>query len=130
MLVPCVYLLQKIERSVMKNTLLCLLNVALLICGQLMFKFGTHNKNVSSLLDMLRLLYNPYIILAVSIYTCATLLWIYILIKVPLNYSYLIQALAFPLVTLLSIVMYNESVPITRWVGIAVIMLSIFLASI
>jgi drug/metabolite transporter (DMT)-like permease len=107
----------------MKNFMLCLLNVGLLVCGQLLFKLAALNKEIFSLRDMVRLLFSPYIIGAVALYSGTTILWVYILTKVPLSYAHPIQALAFPLVTVCSLLFLKEPVPSHRWVGIGIIVL-------
>ena len=109
--------------------MLCLLNAALLAVGQMLFRLGAHGREISAFRDVLRLLFYPHILAAVTLYAGATLLWIYILTKAPLSYAYPIQALAFPLVVVLSAAVFHETVPIHRWVGIGVIMLGVFIAS-
>ena len=113
----------------MKILMLCLLNAVLLVCGQLLFRLGARGREISALQDMLKLLLSPYIIAAVALYAGATLLWVYILTKAPLSFAYPIQALAFPLVVILSAVIFHEAVPVHRWVGIGVIMLGVLIAS-
>ena len=113
----------------MKILILCLINVVLLVGGQLLFRVGARGRDIAALPDMFRLMFSPFILAALFLYAGATLLWVYILTKAPLSYAYPIQALAFPLVVLLSAFLFNESVPVHRWVGIGVIMLGVLLAS-
>jgi len=113
----------------MKNFMLCLLNVALLVCGQLLFKLAVRNKEITTVSDAVSLLFSPYMISAIVLYVGTTFLWVYILTKVHLSYAYPIQALAFPLVVFFSFLLYNEDVPIQRWIGIGVIVLGAIIAS-
>jgi hypothetical protein len=39
--------------------MLCLLNVGLLVCGQLLFKLAAYGKEIMSLRDMIKLLFSP-----------------------------------------------------------------------
>ena len=94
-----------------------------------MFKLGTRGKEISSFTDIMKLLLYPYMILAVALYAGATLLWIYILTKIPLSYAYPIQALAFPLVVALSFFLFKETVPINRWIGVGIIVFGALVAS-
>ena len=109
--------------------MLCLINVVMLICGQLLFKFGVRDREISSLLDLVKLMFYPYMIIAVILYASAALLWVYILTKIPLSYAYPIQALAFPLVVIFSLVLFKEEIPIHRWIGVGAIVFGAFLAS-
>jgi len=113
----------------MKYIMLCLLNVALLACGQLLFRHATHNREVVSLAGALRLFASPYAVLAVGLYAGATILWMYILTKMPLSHAYPIQALAFPLVVVLSFFFFQEAVPLNRWIGLGIIVIGVFIAS-
>ena len=113
----------------MRNTALCLLNVVLLLCGQLLFKYGARNREVSSVTDVVKLMFSPPILIAVVVYAVATLLWIYILTKIPISYAYPIQALAFPLVVVMSSFLFNEKIPTNRWIGIGIIILGVLVAS-
>jgi len=113
----------------MKNFMLCLLNVGLLVCGQLLFKLAARGNEISSLSGLKRLIFSPYMILAVTLYAGTTILWVYILTKVPLSYAHPIQALAFPLVTVCSLLFLKESIPIHRWIGICIIIFGAIIAS-
>jgi len=117
------------NEELMKNIMLCLLNTALLVCGQLLFKFTARGKEISSLPDVMQLLLSPYMIAAIILYGVTTLLWVYILTKVPISYAYPIQALAFPLVAMLAVPLFKEIVPVSRWIGIGVILTGVLIAS-
>ena len=114
----------------MKDFILCFINVTLLVCGQLMFKYGTQGEKISSFPDIIKLLLSPYMIIALVLYTGAALLWVYILTKIPISYAYPIQALAFPLVVTMSFFLFKEAVPLNRWVGVGIIITGAFIASI
>jgi len=113
----------------MKNFILCLLNVGLLVCGQLLFKLAAHGKEMSSFSGFKKLIFSPYMIAAVTLYAGATVLWVYILTKVPLSYAHPIQALAFPLVTVCSLMFLKEPIPSHRWIGIGIIVIGALVAS-
>jgi len=113
----------------MKNIVLCLMNVILLVCGQLLFRHAAHGREISSLTDILKLLSSIYSIAAITLYVGATLLWLYILTRMPLSHAYPIQALAFPLVVIFSTFLFQEAVPINRWVGVGLIILGVLIAS-
>jgi drug/metabolite transporter (DMT)-like permease len=113
----------------MKNIMLCLLAVVLTVCGQMFFKLGAQEKEISSIPDILKLFLSPMIIIAVTLYVGTTILWVYILSKMPLSYAYPFIALAFPLVIAISSFLFHESVPVHRWVGVGIIVFGTLLAS-
>lgn len=113
----------------MKMTLLCLLNTAMMATGQIMFKLGSQGKEIKGVLDIVRLFLNPIIFCALCLYAATTGLWIYILSQTPISHAYPIQALAFPLVLMASIFFFHEQVSVTKWVGIAVILCGVIIAT-
>ena len=113
----------------MRNLLICLLSAALLVCGQLLLKMGAQGREISSVLELLKLALNPTMMAAIAVYAGAALLWVYIMTIIPLSYAYPIQALAFPIVVALSYFLLKETVPANRWVGAGIIVIGAFVAS-
>ena len=95
----------------------------------MLLRYGAHNRDISSVLDVVKLMLNPLMMSAVAIYIAATLLWVYILTKIPISYAYPIQALAFPMVVALSFLIFKETVPINRWIGVGIIVIGSYVAS-
>lgn len=112
----------------MKELILCLINTLLMVCGQLLFKMGSNGKTLTGFSDIISLLFSPTILLALAIYACNTVLWLYILSKVKLNFAYPIQALAFPLVLIASAFIFREQIPINRWIGVVIIVIGVCIA--
>ena len=48
----------------MKMTLLCLLNTGLMVTGQILFKVGSQGKTLSSISDMVRLMFPQVVLVA------------------------------------------------------------------
>lgn len=113
----------------MKMTLLCLLNTALLVTGQILFKVGSNGKQLSSIEDVIRMLFSPVILAALCLYAGTTVLWLYILSRTPMSHAYPIQALAYPVVLLLSMLLFKEPVSMTKWIGVAVIVFGVIIAT-
>lgn len=112
----------------MKDFLLCILNTALLACGQMLFKLGSNGKSINKLSDIISLVLSPVILLALMLYAGTTLLWLYILSRVKLSYAYPIQALAFPVVLITSALIFHEQIPINRWLGVGIIFIGVYIA--
>lgn len=113
----------------MKTTLLCLFNTCLMATGQILFKMGSSGKQIESVLDIVKLFFSPIIFLALCIYAATTGLWLYILSKTPLSYAYPIQALAFPLVLTVSVLLFHEQVTLSKWIGIVIIVAGVTIAT-
>lgn len=109
--------------------MLCVLNALLMAAGQVLFKMGAKGKNMDSFTEIINVLISPVVILALIIYAATTILWLYILTKTPLSYAQPIQVLAIPTVVIISLYMFNEAVPTTRWIGIAIICIGVFIGS-
>lgn len=72
---------------------------------------------------------NIYVISAFLVTIVVALLWIYCLSKVQLSIAYPFMALSYVLVVVMSAFLLNENVSITRWIGVIVICIGVFLAS-
>lgn len=88
---------------------LCILFACLLATGQILFKMGALLLEQSSRgglsLDVLK---NGYLVLAVCLYALATVLWIWILRRIPLNVAYPFTAIAYMLVPIAGFFILKE----------------------
>jgi drug/metabolite transporter (DMT)-like permease len=100
--------------------LFCVLALAV---GQLLFKMSARNLVMGDhALDLLGLARDPWFLFALSLYALATLLWIWLLRKVPLVVAYPFFALSFVVVPFLSRAFLGEQVGLTYWAGVFLIM--------
>jgi len=113
----------------MKYMLLCLLNVISLVSGQMLFKLGMKDKIIDSVPAMIKALFTPLVLLGLILYALTTMLWLYILNKIPISRAYPIQALAFPLVAIFSFLFLKEIIPVYRWIGIGIIVAGIIVVA-
>jgi len=111
----------------MKYLFLCLLNVALLVTGQTLFRAGVGNQNFTSVFEIIKIMFSPLVFAGLVLYALTTILWLYILSVMPLSRAYPIQALAFPTVLIISKVLFNEDVSFIRWAGAGVIFIGVVL---
>ena len=94
----------------------------LLAAGQLLFKqvgLSIRGQPVTGV--PVALLSSMAFYLAIGIYAGATLLWIWLLSRVPLTRAYPWSALAVAIVPLMAIILYGETVRPLFWVGITLI---------
>lgn len=113
----------------MKTTLLCILNTSMLALGQILFKYGSAGKKIESIVDIIKLFFNPVILAGLFLYACTTGLWLYILSRTPISFAYPFQALAFPVVLLVSVVLFKEEVSAFNFMGVGLICVGVFLAT-
>ncbi len=100
----------------------------LLAGGQFLFRgagLAIQNRSLSDVVWTLATL--PTFYVALSIYGMATLLWIFVLSRVPLMQAYPWMAGATVIVPLLGRLFYNEQVTWIFWVGMAFILAGLLL---
>lgn len=113
---------------------LLLISALLASLGQILFKKGVllvGNVTFESLvsLELWRLISNPSILLGLTLYALSTILWLIALSNTTLNFAYPFTSLTFVLVILASRLIFTETIPDLRYVGIAFIVFGILLAS-
>ena len=111
--------------------ILLLINIILLVSGQTLWKTGLKGTTLTLGLDsILALVINPYIISGMTVYVIATVLWLYILSKLDLSVAYPLQSLCYVLAVFVSIFIFKEQIPLTRWIGLLLITSGAFLITI
>lgn len=101
---------------------------ALLSAGQFFFKKASGSLAVDSLPRLLgSLLVNPYFWIALFIYAAATVLWVFILSRVPLSRAMPFVALTFAIVPIVSVVALGEKLNLAYWIGVAVIAVGVYM---
>lgn len=107
--------------------LLILLNTAILVVGQFLWKFGMSKKehDFGSVFQILKVLFSPYIFTGLVMYGVATVIWLFILSKVQLSVAYPLQSLAYIITLFGAYYIFGE--PLTFWkvVGVLFIMLGV-----
>jgi drug/metabolite transporter (DMT)-like permease len=106
------------------NGLLILLNTLILVSGQFLWKIGMTNRAVSfdSLGAIIRVMLSPYIISGLFLYGMATVLWLFILTKVPLSVAYPIQSIAYIIAVFGAYFFFQEEITIWKVIGVILIM--------
>jgi drug/metabolite transporter (DMT)-like permease len=109
--------------------LLIILNILCLVSGQTAWKIGLQNVKLhgSIISKFFQIVFSPPIFLGFVLYIVATVIWMYLLSKLPLSFLYPLQSLAYILSLFIGLLVFKEVIPITRWIGTAVILLGVFL---
>ena len=116
--------------SVTQGVLLLLFSLAL-AAGQLLFKLGANQGEAArSLAGAFELLLRPAILCALVLYGGATLLWTYLLTKIPLTVAYPFAALAFVFVPLGARFFLGEQLSLRYGIGMGLILAGILCTSI
>lgn len=101
----------------------------MLACGQVCFKFAVEKiaKFHLSWSWFADLLTNWWLLASGICLISATVLWGFILKHFPFSVAYPITAFAYVFGLLAAVVIFREHVPATRWAGVFVIMIGIYL---
>ena len=110
------------------NFMLILLNTLILVSGQFLWKYGMQNQTISlSITSILKVLFSPYVFSGLAMYGFATVIWLYILSKVPLSVAYPVQSLAYIFAVFGAHFIFNETLTIYKVLGCLFIMLGVSL---
>lgn len=102
----------------------------LLAAGQFMFKFAAQSSpSLSSLQGFVGLALSPWLWIALTLYGTATLLWIFILQRVPLSLAYPFSALGFVIVPVVAWLVFHEPLTLRYGLGVALILGGLFVLS-
>ena len=94
--------------------------------GQVLFKIAAERaKERASDGFLVSLLADGYFVLAVAFYGALTLLWIWILMRVPLSRAYPFVVLAFVFTPAFAVLFFGESVNVWYFIGLALILLGL-----
>lgn len=107
---------------------LCLLlTPALLSTGQLLFKRSADSAVADSAPHFLgSLLVTPYFWAALAIYGATTVLWVFVLSRVPLSSAMPFVALTFVIIPIIGVVVLGEKLNFLYWFGVALIVAGVY----
>lgn len=102
------------------NFLLIIINTIILVSGQFLWKVGLLQQpfKFNSIGGILKLLFSPYIFSGLCIYGLATVLWLFILTRVPLSIAYPLQSLAYLFTMIGASLLFNEPITLSKIIGV------------
>ena len=108
---------------------LALIAAAISAIGQILLKHAMvkHGMIEFSPMGLFRLLIEPRLVLALSLYAAALLAWLHVLSKVPLSTAYPMLAITYAIVPLLALIFFNEKIYQTQVIGIFFILMGVAL---
>lgn len=114
---------------------LILLAVVINTAAQILLKQGMNtigyfNFNVADISSiLLKVAFNPFIIGGMFCYVASVLVWLLVLSRVPVSYAYPMVSLAYITTTIAAVIFFNETLTITRILGIFIIIAGVYLIS-
>ena len=119
----------------MKGISVILACVAMNVTAQVMMKHAMRGKAghfgdaspVDIVLGGLKLLMNPLVFGALSLYALGAMFWLFVLSRFDLSYAYPFGALSYVLITAASWLIFKEDIPLMRIAGIGCIMVGILI---
>lgn len=113
----------------MLKFVLILSNIVCLVLGQTSWKIGLGNLHVHGNLfqKLFQFVFSPFIFLGFVLYILATVIWMYLLSKMPLSFLYPLQSVAYVLALFVGLFLFKEQIPMTRWIGTGVILVGVYL---
>jgi drug/metabolite transporter (DMT)-like permease len=98
--------------------------------GQILFKYGaTQAGVVQGLQGWIDLLLKPVIVLALVLYAFSTILWLWLLQKIPLTIAYPFAALAFLLVPIGAWIFFREPLNLRYLIGVVFILTGVIITT-
>lgn len=101
-----------------KYILLTLLNSSITISGQVFWKMAVMKNEGYSY----KLLLNPFLIWGILAYGLSTILWLYILSKIPFSTAYALTSTTYALSLLAGYFLFNEALSPYKVIGTALIL--------
>ena len=99
--------------------------------GQILFKktaltlSSQNSPNLGLVEGILHALTIPWLYLALIVYACATVFWLYLLQRIPLSVAYPFTALAMTIVPIIAYFIFGERMPWSYWLGLFFILCGI-----
>ncbi|MFO8082451.1 MAG: EamA family transporter [Armatimonadota bacterium] len=107
--------------------IMLLVSVSLGAAGQICLKYGVSLLGEgASPLAIIKGILTPYVFGGFVLYGLSSLVYLNVLSKLDLSYAYPFVALSFVIVTLLSWYLLDETLPLLRLIGLALILAGVF----
>ncbi|MED4071379.1 EamA family transporter [Priestia endophytica] len=106
--------------------ILILLNILMLVTGQILWKVAVANVDTWTLQKAISVLLSPFFIGGGVLYVLATGLWLVILSKLPLSIAYPFQSISYVLGAIAAFLIFKETVTAQQWFGIFVIIIGVY----
>jgi multidrug transporter EmrE-like cation transporter len=117
----------------MVNYLILAVSVLLAIAGQLLMKHGMNQFGAFPITQIvfkiIPMLMNPWVFCGFVSFALSSIFWLAVLSRFSISLVYPMVSLGYVVVACASILLFKETISLTRWIGIAVICFGVFLIS-
>ncbi len=120
----------------LKNLILIMASVSLAVCGQVSLKIGMNkvgeissahlSQPVQTLINMFS---NPNVFVGLSLYVCASVIWLVVLSRVDLSFAYPMMGMSYVFILFISKYLLKEDVMPFRWLGAVLICTGVVIIS-
>lgn len=106
---------------------IALMAAAISAFGQVLLKYAMikHGPINFSMQGLLGLLFEPRLLLALTLYAAALLAWLHVLSKVPLSTAYPMLAITYVIVPVLSVIFFGERIQQSQIIGICLVLVGV-----
>ncbi len=121
----------KYDKKSLRSMSKILVAVSLGVIGQLGMKQGMNQVGFIDHLDgkVLLGMLNPWVIIGLSAYGLAMLIWLAVLAEADLSFAYPMLSLGYILIAFFSWLLFDDHITLIRWVGIITICFGVYLVS-
>ncbi|MFH1613155.1 MAG: EamA family transporter [bacterium] len=110
-----------------------IVSIMIAIIGQILLKIGIDKigKLEISLAKLfpliIKIFFNPFIIIGLMFYAVGAFTWILALSKVPISLAYPLLSISYVIIVGVSSIFFHEHVSLMRWIGVGIIILGVTL---
>jgi undecaprenyl phosphate-alpha-L-ara4N flippase subunit ArnF len=109
--------------------LIVLINVILLVSGQVLWKIGLNRQPLTSLGSVLPAVLQPTVLIGCVLFAAATLIWFYALSRYDLSRVYPLQSMAYVIGAVSGVLFLKESMSTVQVLGMILIIGGAFLVA-
>lgn len=110
----------------MKYYLLLILNISLMLSGQLLWKHAFKVQPFTPTINSLfRIVKDPYVFSGLVLFFFATLVWFVVLSNLPLSVAYPMQSIVYVLALIAGYVLFQENVTWVHYLGSGFILIGV-----
>jgi multidrug transporter EmrE-like cation transporter len=111
------------------SSYICCVAFSIILCvGQVLFKFSAQRQSEAAF-SLAALFSSPWFLIAVGLYGLSTILWVFILVRLPLTVAYPFTLLGAALVPMAACYLFGETLSTRAWLGFALILVGLYIAN-
>jgi len=106
---------------------LMFVNIIFLLTGQFFWKQSVSKVTQWNMGTLLQVLLTPSFLAGAALYVVATMIWLYIISKIPFSVAYPMQSITYIGGMVIAYIVFKEHVSLTQWAGAAIIIFGVYL---